>query len=189
MPLAEAHRLYAEAREMVTQGIDPGAKAVAERKEDRKAPTVADLTAEYLEKWAKPRKRSWMVDKRIIEKDVLPDWGRRKAKDITRRDIIRLLDGVAERGGVMANRTLAVIRKMFNFAVSRDIVPTSPCTAVQAPAPENRRDRVLTAEEIKAFWQGLGKTRITEGISAGPETAIGHRSAQGRSHILSMGRL
>jgi integrase len=149
---------------MVTQGIDPGAKAVAERKEDRKAPTVADLTAEYLEKWAKPRKRSWAVDKRILEKDVLPDWGRRKAKDITRRDIISLLDRVADRGGVMANRTLAVIRKMFNFAVSRDIVPTSPCTAVQAPAPENRRDRVLTAEEIKAFWQGLGKTRITEGI-------------------------
>ncbi|MFZ5449963.1 MAG: tyrosine-type recombinase/integrase [Thermodesulfobacteriota bacterium] len=164
MSLAEAHRLYAEAREMVTQGIDPGAKAVAERKEDRKAPTVANLTTEYLEKWAKPRKRSWLVDKRILEKDVLPDWGRRKAKDITRRDIIRLLDGVAERGGVMANRTLAVIRKMFNFAVSRDIVPTSPCTAVQAPAPENRRDRVLTAEEIKVFWQGLFKTRITEGI-------------------------
>jgi len=164
MSLAEAHRLYAEAREMVNQGIDPGAKAVAERQEDRKAPTVAELSAEYLEKWAKPRKRSWMVDKRIIEKDVLPRWGRSKAKDITRRDVIRLLDGVAERGGVMANRTLAVIRKMFNFAVSRDILSTSPCTAVQAPAPENRRDRVLTAEEIKAFWLGLGRTRITEGI-------------------------
>ena len=64
----------------------------------------------------------------------------------------------------MANRTLAVIRKMFNFAVSRDILSTSPCTAVQAPAPENRRDRVLTADEIKAFWLGLGRTRITEGI-------------------------
>jgi integrase len=164
MSIAEAHRLYAEAREKVTKGIDPGAEAVAERQEDRKAPTVAELSAEYLEKWAKPRKRSWMVDKRIIEKDVLPHWGRSKAKDITRRDVIRLLDGVAERGGVMANRTLAVIRKMFNFAVSRDILPTSPCTAVQAPAPENRRDRVLTAEEIKAFWLGLGRTRITEGI-------------------------
>jgi len=164
MTLADAHKAHAEAMKKLEQGIDPGAVTVAERKEDRKAPSVADLATEYLEKWAKPRKRSWTVDKRILEKDVLPDWGRRKAKDITRRDIIRLLDRVAERGGVMANRTLAIIRKMFNFAVGRDIVPASPCTAVQAPAPENRRDRVLTAEEIKAFWQGLDKTRITEGI-------------------------
>jgi integrase len=53
---------------------------------------------------------------------------------------------------------------MFNFAVSRDIIPASPCTAVQAPAPENRRDRVLTAEEIKTFWLNLDKTPISEEI-------------------------
>jgi integrase len=164
MTLAKAHIEHAEAMKKLEQGIDPGAVAVTERRENREAPTVSDLAIEYLEKWAKPRKRSWAVDKRILEKDVLPTWGRRKAKDITRRDVIHLLDGVSERGGVMANRTLAVIRKMFNFAISRDIVSSSPCTAVQAPAPENRRDRVLTAEEIKAFWLGLGKTRISEGI-------------------------
>ncbi len=164
MTLADAHKAHAEARKKLEEGIDPGAMAVVERRENREAPTVAELAKDYLEKWAKPRKRSWAVDKRILEKDVLPNWGRRKAKDITRRDIIRLLDGVAERGGVMANRTLAVIRKMFNFAVPRDIVPVSPCVGVQAPAPENRRDRVLTVEEIKAFWHGLGKTRITQEI-------------------------
>ena len=38
------------------QGIDPGAEAVTERAEERKAPTVAALADEYLEKWAKPRK-------------------------------------------------------------------------------------------------------------------------------------
>lgn len=165
MPLAEAHRRYAEAREMVTQGIDPGTKAMAEKKEERQAPTVAALAEEYLEKWAKPRKRSWKTDKRILEKDVLTEWGERKARDIGRRDVIRLLDNIVDRGApIGANRTLAMIRKMFNFAMSRDIVPTSPCAAVQAPAPENRRDKVLSAEEIKSFWQGLDKTRMTEGI-------------------------
>jgi integrase len=165
MSLAEAHRRHAEAREMVAKGIDPGAKAVAEKKEEREAPTVAALAEEYMEKWAKPRKRSWSKDKSMLDKDILPVWGRRKARDITRRDVIRLLDNIVDRGApIGANRTLAVIRKMFHFAVSRDIVPASPCAAIQAPAPANRRDRVLSAEEIRSLWQGLDRTRITEGI-------------------------
>ncbi len=164
MTLADAHKAHAEARKKLEQGIDPGAEALAEREEERRAPTVAALADEYLEKWAKPRKRSWKVDKRILDKDVLPAWGRRKAREITRRDVIRLLDGIIGRGaGIMANRTLAVVRRMFNFAVSRDIVPVSPCLAVRAPAPEQRRDRVLTLEEIKALWHGLDGARMAEG--------------------------
>lgn len=164
MSLADAHKAHAEARKKLEMGIDPGAEAVAERREQREAPTVRVLAEEYLRLWAKPRKRSWAVDKRILEKDVLPEWEQRKAKDIKKRDVIRLLDRVAERGGIMANRTLAVIRKMFNFAVTRDLVSGSPCFGVQAPAVENRRDRVLSIEEIKLFWESIDHSRITPGI-------------------------
>jgi len=159
--LAEANRKYAEAREMVAKGVDPGSKTVAERQEERKAPTVETLATEYLEKWARPRKRSWREDERILKKDVIPEWGRRKAREITKRDVIRLLDGIVDRGaGIMANRTLATIRKMFNFAVSRDIVPVSPCLAVRSPAQEQRRDRVLTTDEIHAFWHALEEAKM-----------------------------
>jgi integrase len=165
MSLAEAHKKYAEAKEKVQLGIDPGAEAVSERMEERRAPTVTILSHEYLQKWAKPRKRSWREDERILKKDVLPQWGQRKAREITRRNVIQLLDDIVDRGaGIMANRTLAVIRKMFNFAVSRDIVPVSPCLAVRAPAPEQRRDRVLTTDEIRALWHGLeGAKMMAEG--------------------------
>lgn len=164
MSLADAHKAHAEARKKLEQGIDPGAETMAEREEERNAPTVAALVDEYLEKWAKPRKRSWRGDNRILEKDVLPEWGRSKARDITRRDVLRLLDGIIDRGApIMANRTLAVVRRMFNFAVGRDIVPASPCMAVQAPAAENRRDRVLTPDEIRALWQALEGAKMAEG--------------------------
>jgi integrase len=164
MSLADAHKAHAEAMKKLEQGIDPGAVTVAERREERRAPTVADLAEEYLRLWARPRKRSWAVDNRILNKDILPEWGRRKARDITRRDVIRLLDGIVDRGApIMANRTLAVIRRMFNFALSRDIVPVTPCLAVRAPAPEQRRDRVLTQEEIRAFWHGLEGAKMAEG--------------------------
>lgn len=165
MTLAQAHKGHAEAREMLQRGQNPGDKAVAERQEARKAPTVATLANEYLERWAKPRKRSWGEDKRILEKDIIPAWGTLKAREITKRDVIRLLDEIKDRGApIMANRTLAVIRKMFNFAVSRDIVPISPCQGIGAPSQENRRDRVLSPDEIKDFWHVLEAAPMAEGI-------------------------
>jgi integrase len=182
LTLADAHKAHAEARKKVEQGIDPGAEAVAERAEDRQAPTVAVLADEYLEKWAKPRKRSWREDERILKKDILPEWGRRKAREITRRDVIRLLDGIVDRGaGIMANRTLAAIRKMFNFAVSRDIVPVSPCLAVRSPAQEQRRDRVLTTDEIRAFWHALeGAKMMADGtkLALKLQLVTGQRKAE-----------
>ncbi len=153
MTVAKAHKEFGQALERLEQGSDPGAARVEDNSEARKAPTVDMLVDEYMEKWAKPRKRSWAKDQSLLDNDVKPIWGRRKAKDITRRDVITLLDKIVDRGApIQANRVLAVVRKMFNFAISRDMVDASPCVAVQAPAPENRRDRVLTKDEVRNVW-------------------------------------
>lgn len=94
----------------------------------RKAPSVAGLVDEYLTKHAMANKKSWKEDKRCLEKDVLPLWGTRKAGDIKKRDVVLLLEGIVERGSpITANNTLEKIRKMFNFAVERDILEFTPC--------------------------------------------------------------
>ena len=49
-----------------------------------------------------------------IERDFLPVWEYRAAKDIRRRDVVAVLDSIATRGPVAANRALACIRKCFN---------------------------------------------------------------------------
>ncbi|MEW8646647.1 MAG: tyrosine-type recombinase/integrase [Candidatus Thiodiazotropha endolucinida] len=158
MTVAKAHADHGKALLALEKDIDPGTIEVEARRQDRRAPTVKMLVDEYIEKWAKPRKRSWAKDESILDRDVVSEWSKRKAKDITRRDVVLLLDGIVERGApIQANRTLAVIRKMFNFAVSRDIVPSNPCLQVKAPAPENQRDRVLSAEEIKILWDALSQ--------------------------------
>ena len=156
LKLADAHVKLADARKLLTKGVDPGAKVVAENKAERIAETVSELAEAYLDKWARPRKRSADEDERQLRKDVIPAWGRRKAKDITRRDVIALLDNIVDRGSpIAANRTLACVRRMFGWALSRDIIPASPCAAVKAPAKERRRDRVLSVSEIAAFWRAL----------------------------------
>ena len=163
--LADARVKHAKAKADLEKGIDPGAQAVERKRAERAAETVGDLIEEYLEKWARPRKRSAAEDERTLRKEVLPLWGDRKAKDIRRRDVIALLDEIVNRGSpIQANRTLAVIRKMFNFAISRDILDTTPVAMVKAPAKENQRDRVLSADEIRTLWRGLDSAPVTAGI-------------------------
>jgi len=154
--LADARIKSNQARKLVELGKDPGAEIVVERRAEREADTVAELVDDYLAKWARPRKRSAGEDERILFKDVVPVWGRSKAKDITRRDVVALLDRIAARGApIGANRTLAIVRRMFNWGVSRDLVAANPCNQVRGPGEERQRDRVLKASEIAAFWNGL----------------------------------
>jgi integrase len=162
MGLADAHLRLAEARKSLQQGTDPGAHVVEARKAERIAETVGELAELYLEGWARRKKRSAAEDERILRKDVIPVWKDRKAKDITRKDVRALLRGIVERGApIAANRTLAVTRKMFNWAIGEDIIPgDNPCKAVKAPGEETQRDRVLKQDEIATLWRGLGNPEI-----------------------------
>ena len=84
--------------------------------------------------------------------DVIPVWKGRKVQDITKRDVIALLDGVNDRAPIMANRVLAAIRKLFNWCLARDVISVSPCTLVHPPAPERSRERILSDDEIRKLW-------------------------------------
>ena len=131
MGLAEAHVKHAEAVRRLERGIDPGTELVAQKEAERKASTVAELVEEYLERWAKPNKRSAFEDERMLRKDVLPFWRARKANEIGRRDVITLLDRLVDRGApIQANRTRSLLRRMYNFGVRRGIVEANPCLLV-----------------------------------------------------------
>ena len=74
-------------------------------------------------------------------------WRHRKAKDITRRDVREMLDAIVDRKApIMANRTLALARKVFNFGLERDLVESNPCHKIKPPSREQSRERVLTDE-------------------------------------------
>jgi integrase len=163
--LHSARLVAVKAKDKIIKGVDPATVQKNAKEAHRDAETVKALAAEYIEKWARPRKRTWKEDERILMKDVIPSFGRRKAKDIKRRDIVLLLDEIVERGApIQANRTLAVIRKMFNFAVIRSILDASPCAVIPAPSTENRRERVLDDDEIKLFWLELDQANMHERI-------------------------
>ena len=165
MSLADAREAVAKAVKKLEQGIDPGAEKIADRKALRDADSFAELAHEWVERWAKPKRKNWKHAKWHLETDAIPAWGKRKAKSITRRDVIQLVEGIMDRGSpVMANRTLGLLKQVFKFGVQRDIIDASPAVAIDKPAKEKRRDRVLSEDEIKAFWYGLDKASMSEDV-------------------------
>ncbi|WP_240732165.1 site-specific integrase [Geobacter sp. FeAm09] len=154
--IAEANKRYRDAYSLFEQGKDPLALADCEREERRKAPTVSELVTDYIEKHAKKFKRSWAKDEAILNRDVIPAWGKRKAADIVKRDVIALLDSIIDRDAPgMANNCFQIIRKMFNWAVEKDILTTTPCLGAKLPAPKNIKDRALSDDEIRTLWKSL----------------------------------
>lgn len=141
------------ARDVLT-AVRAGADPAAEKQQARRAETIADLVTDYLEKYAKLRKRSWREDQRILNNNVLPTWKPRAIVDIRRRDVRELVEAIAQRGApVMANRVLACVRKMFAFAVDRELVEHNPAARLGRPGgAEAARDRVLSEDELRAFW-------------------------------------
>lgn len=168
--LKAARALYQAEQEKVkalrrgsADGVDPVAEKkrkqeqrISEEAARSQAVTISELITEYINKHAKPTKRSWSEDERILNKDALVAWGKRKATDIKKRDVVLLLENIIERGSPgSANNNFKIIRKMFRFAVQRDILEHSPCDGVVMPAPLNRGDRVLNETEIKTLWRSL----------------------------------
>ena len=151
LSLADARKLAREAQRAVGLGIDPAAAKKAERLAD----SFAKLAEHYLERYAKPRKKSWREDARIIANKLNPLFGNMRAQDVTRADVRMLCEKVAEHAPIEANRTLATCRKLYNWAISQDLVETNPCFQIPAPGQERRRDRVLSDDEVCTVWNDL----------------------------------
>jgi integrase len=67
-----------------------------------------------------------------------------------------VLDRVADRGApISANRLRALISKVFNFGIGRDLVEHNPALMVPRPGTERASDRALSDDEIRALWKAL----------------------------------
>jgi hypothetical protein len=84
--------------------------------------------AKHARKFKRPARAD--EDERMLRVDVLPYWRDQSVRDLTRRDVRVLAERVAERAPTMANRVLAVVRKMLNFAVDRDWIDGNPASRV-----------------------------------------------------------
>jgi integrase len=94
---------------------------------------------------------------RTFERLIYPALGSKPIGDIKRSDIVRLLDKIAdERGPVMADRTLAYLRKVLNWHATRSDDYRSPIVKGVTRANGRQRERILTDHELRAVWHAAG---------------------------------
>lgn len=143
--------------------VQDGADPATERKDDREAPTVAELAEKYLREHAAPHKkpRSVEEDQRLLRLHVLPALGRKKVAGITRADITGLHHAMRDTPGA-ANRTLALVSKMLNLAEKWGLRPdgSNPCRHVDR-YPERKMERFLSVDELGRLGAVLAEAERT----------------------------
>jgi integrase len=186
LTLAEARKAATAALHELERGHDPGMlrlaaeakarQAAAERAKD----TVEGLARQFIEQYAKRRTRvnTSRQYEHVFWDLVLPAWPGRSIHDIVRRDIRELVEGIAADRPVMANRTLAVLSKFFNWLCERDVIAASPCAGVKLPAKETPRDRVLSDDEIRALWLACDSVSGPAGAFVKLLTLLGQRRGE-----------
>jgi integrase len=144
------------AREL-RQRIDRGEDPLADRRKAEAATsdTLKAICEEYLKRDGKSlRTKDWR--EKVLERLVYPELGSRSIGDIKRSDIVRLLDKIEdENGPVMADRTLAVVRKIMNWHATRSDDFRTPIVRGMARTngKERARKRTLNDSELRVVWQ------------------------------------
>jgi integrase len=160
--LKEAGEQLTEAREKARQilldasrGIDP---QQAERAAKRAAlleqrNTFAQVAGNYMAEKGQHLKSGAELQRKL-DKLILPTLGDIPVADLTRADIKELFLEKAEAKPVAANRMLALINVILNYAIDEELIDNNPATRIEKKS-ETPRDRYLSAVEIATFWHGL----------------------------------
>jgi integrase len=181
--LKAARELGANALRAAAEGRDPGREKAQSR--SAKTDSIENVVAQFIERHCKRSNRPRTVQEtgRLLRLHVLPRWRGRTVQDITRRDVLDVLDRVVDNGTpIAANRVLSATRKFFNWCVQRDIIALSPCAGVKPPTPESSRDRVLSDSELKLIWRAAEAV----GWPFGPLVQILILTGQRRDEVAQM---
>ncbi|MDE9518751.1 tyrosine-type recombinase/integrase [Xenorhabdus bovienii] len=159
LSLAKARELTRELSARVSLGYDVAgekqerkAEALAKIEAKKNAIKVSDLAAEYFERQILPRWKHPDILRRRIDKDINPRIGHMKLEDVRPRHIDEMLKSIVDRGApTMATDVLRWLRRMFDYAIKRQMIEINPCSAFEvadAGGKEVSRDRWLTREEL-----------------------------------------
>ena len=162
-----------EAKQLLGQ-IAKGADPASGRSSARKAPTMGELADRYLREHAEPHKKPSSVaeDRRLIEARVKPKLGAMKVGDVARADIAKLHHALRATP-YEANRTLALLSKMFSLAELWGLRAdgTNPCRHVKRYR-ESKRERFLSADELGRIGKALTEAERSRSESEGVIAAI-----------------
>lgn len=157
---AEARRLQAEAEAetlAATRRLTVRQLFERWRATDLQPRTLADGTREG-------RKDGGAYVLAQFERHVFPSIGDKAAADISRQDLMTLLDARKAAGTLRtANVLFSDLRQMLSFAVDREIIQANPLAGLKRSkigGKDTERERVLGDDELRQLWAALPASRL-----------------------------
>ena len=155
MSLEEARDKAREWRKLLKKNVDP--RDIEERRRKTTFASVADEFIAYIHN--KLKLRTAPVMEQNLRKTFVKRWGPRPITKITSSDVSRVIGEAVDRDAkYQAFHDLAVIRRMFNWAIGTDRygLEVNPCRRLNTEdliGERLARDRVLTDDELQALWR------------------------------------
>ena len=161
--VSEARKLADGLRNKLAKGIDP--------QEEKKNAKIKGLS--FGQAWvmfdelyiSALKTRTAREYRRSAIVDILPRFRDMALTSVTKSELVALVDTIRKRAPVMANRTLALLSKFYNWCLGRDYVKRNLTSGIPKAA-EAPRNRVLTLQELKMIYHAAGE------LSAGNQLFI-----------------
>ncbi|ARN42039.1 TPA: tyrosine-type recombinase/integrase [Pseudomonas aeruginosa] len=155
LTVEQARSLAQEWLAQVRRGGDPAADKAAARK----APTVKELCAKFMEDYSKLRNKPSTQEgyQSVIDRNIIPMIGRMKVQDVKRPDVAAMMKKMAHKPAD-ANRTFSVMRRMFNLAEVWGYRPdgTNPCRHVPM-FPNGKATHLISDEDMGKLFRQLDR--------------------------------
>lgn len=153
MSIEQARRQALDASAAMEAGENPAESKRLARGER----SFGDLFAEYLERHAKPRKRTWREDQQRFEQYLRKPLAGKKVSAVDRQAIAAVHSAITRAGHpAVANRVLALVSSVFGWAISAGLCNDNPARGIKRN-PERSRDRFLQSDELPRFFAALAE--------------------------------
>jgi integrase len=154
--LARAREIADGLRVEVSDGQSPQARHRAAKAAEATAISFGDLADRYQKEVIDAQHKATGEVSASYLSSARVAFSKHKAKDVSRADVVAFLTARALTAPIGANRTLIVLRGLFQWAVEHSIVERNPVDGIKRPIKRERsRDRVLTDPEIVTLWHAL----------------------------------
>lgn len=149
-----------QARERALKALveaQDGKDPLADRREARNGLSVREFSKLYMDRHARPHKKSWREDQRRLDRYVIPRLGNQRLDEVSRAEVVALHTKLGQDAPFEANRVLALVSVLFNKAVEwgfLDHTTANPAAKVKA-FREPSRERWIKPSELPRLLEAI----------------------------------
>ena len=152
--------------------VDSGVDLLEKRRREKGEPTVSEAVDDFCKKRT-DKLASGRAIRATLENHLVPELGRMKLRDVRRRDVIPVIENLAETKHRQAALLLTYTKQLFAWAEDREIIEASVVATLKPQRISKRmsprsRARVLDDDEIRSIWTA----EAVEGMTADTLTAL-----------------